>query len=226
MKIAICDDSQLEREIIKKYCTDAGEYNISLFSSGEDFLNCTETFDLLFLDIVMGQISGIDIMRTYETLHSQMMIVFITSHNEKSLETHGRNVIHFLTKPVTSEAIKYCINKVRIIFQKFQIVTINNTNIHCGDILYLKSEPPYTVFYTLDHKNYFSSASLNKWEQFLKDFSFCRINRSYIVNFQNTKEIQLPFLILVTGEHLTISRRRGSSTFKEYKEYKKLQLKI
>ena len=120
MKIAICDDAPITQSTLKKYCMDAGESDITLFSCGEDVLAAEEAFDLLFLDIEMNGLNGIEVMRRFEMTHSHMMIVFCTAHPEKSIETHGKNVINFLTKPVTFYEVMKCIEGHENFLQGFK----------------------------------------------------------------------------------------------------------
>lgn len=225
MNIAICDDSLLDQQIIKQYCEDAGEHNITLFSSGEVFLNNAETFDLLFLDIEMKNLDGIDVMHSFELKHSNMLIVFCTSHQEKSIETHGKNVINFLTKPVTAVEISNCINKARKLFNQFFIITVGDKGLLCGDILYIHVESPYTVFYTKNGKTYFSSNPLQKWIDELQDLPFHRISRSCLVNFQNTLDITKNRLLLCSGKCLPISRRLVTFVADAYKTYHREQMR-
>ncbi len=83
MKIAICDDSPADREKILACVLDAGENDITSFSSGEEFLQSDQIFDLLFLDTELGTLSGIDVMHDFELRHSQMLIVFCSGHRER-----------------------------------------------------------------------------------------------------------------------------------------------
>ena len=225
MKIAICDDSITEQNTIKQYCIDAGEDNVTLFSSGEQFLNSPDSFDLLFLDIEMNELSGIDVMHNFEMKHSDMLIVFCTSHQEKSIETHGRNVINFLTKPVTPMEIERCLMKTRKLSDRFHIIKEDKKELLCSDILYIKVESPYTVFYTKDSSTYLSYNTLQDWMEKLACLPFHKINRSYIVNFQNTLDVVKNQIILCTGERLPISRRLVSLLANEYKTYHREQMR-
>lgn len=225
MNIAICDDSITEQNTIKQYCIDAGEDNVTLFSSGEQFLNCAASFDLLFLDIEMKGLSGIDVMRNFEMKRSDMLIVFCTSHQEKSIETHGRNVINFLTKPVTPMEVERCLMKTRKLSDHFRIIKVDKKEVLCGDILYIKVESPYTVFYTKDGSTYFSYNTLQDWMEKLAILPFHKISRSCIVNFQNTLDVRKNQLILCTGKHLPISRRLSSSLIDEYQTYHREQMR-
>ena len=225
MRIAICDDSEKDQNITKQYCLEAGETNVTLFSSGEELLKSTEEFDLLFLDIEMAGLSGIDIMQNFEMKRSHMLIVFCTTHEEKSIETHGRNVINFLTKPVSPREIMRCIQKTRNLSHQFQIVSLDDTEIVCGDILYAKATPPYTSFYTRNGATHLSLKSLRDWEKSLESLPFYRISRSTLVNFQNTHEVRKELLILNTGERLSISRRLRSSIADLYREYHRKQMR-
>ena len=225
MNIAICDDSITEQNTMKQYCIDAGEHNVTLFSSGEQFLDSTDSFDLLFLDIEMDGLSGIDVMHNFEMKRSDMLIVFCTSHQEKSIETHGRNVINFLTKPVTAMEVERCLIKVRKLSDQFHIIKVDKEELLSGDILYIKADSPYTTFYTKDGKTHLSCHTLQHWMEELATLPFYKISRSHIVNFQNTLDVIKNQLILCTGERLPISRRLSSSLADEYKVYHREQMR-
>ena len=225
MKIAICDDAPMTQSTLKKFCMDAGESDITLFSCGEDVLAADKEFDLLFLDIEMKGISGIEVMRRFEMSHSHMMIVFCTAHPEQSVETHGRNVIGFLTKPASFYEVERYIKKTRKLSACFQIIHIDNQkNLICRDIVYIKAASPYTYVYTKDGVPYISSNSLSKWISILETLPFHKISRSYLVNFQNIHEISHHMLILTTGEKLSISRRLNHDITKKYSEYRTYQM--
>ena len=224
MNIAICDDSLKEQQTMKQYCIDAGENNVTLFSSGEQLLNSCESFDLLFLDIEMEGLSGIDVMRSFEMNRSNMLIVFCTSHQEKSIETHGRNVINFLTKPVAPMEVSRCIQKTRQLSTQFQIINVDKIQLLCGDILYIKAESPYTTFYTANGTTYSSRKTLREWMEELSNLPFYQIGRSHIVNFQNTLAVTKNQVILRTQERLPLSRRLRSAVADEYKQYHRQQM--
>ena len=105
MRIAICDDETIWRQRIQQVVEQAAEKlqisaDITCYGDGNKLLETEEAYDLLFLDIEMEEISGIEIKRTLAERNADTEIVFITSHQERMRETFGPRVIGFLDKPV------------------------------------------------------------------------------------------------------------------------------
>ena len=150
MKIAICDDVIEEQNELQTFCQQLGYCDISLFSCGEDFLNAPDSsqFHLLFLDIEMKGLTGIELKALLEKTNPSIFIVFTTTHEEMMPEAFGRNVISFLTKPLDLNSIKHCLTKATYLQMDFFPIAINDcVFIPCQDILYLHSENKYFLYY-------------------------------------------------------------------------------
>ncbi len=210
MKIAICDDIIDERKRIHDYCRNLGYTNLVLYSCGEELLNSADfsSINLLFLDIEMDKINGIEVKNILERTNPSTFIVFTTTHHELMPEAFGRNVISFLTKPFTERSIKHCLNKATYLTKDFfPIIIDEQVSIPCQDILYLHSENKYTIFYTTDGNSISSRVSLVTWEGKLKEFGFCSISRSTIINLKHYKRTFQKNAILINEIKLPISRR-------------------
>lgn len=210
MKIAICDDIIEERKRIQNYCQNLGYTDLTLYSCGEDFLNSSviSSINLLFLDIEMDKINGIEVKNILERTNPSTFIVFTTTHHELMPEAFGRNVISFLTKPFTERSIKHCLNKAAYLTRDFfPIVIDEQVSVPCQDILYLHAENKYTIFYTTDGNSISSRVSLTTWKDKLKEFGFCPISRNTIINLKHYKRTYQKNAILTNGIKLPISRR-------------------
>ena len=97
MKIAICDDVIEEQNELQTFCQQLGYFDISLFSCGEDFLNAPDSsqFHLLFLDIEMKGLTGIELKTLLEKTNPSIFIVFTTTHEEMMPEAFGHTVSAF-----------------------------------------------------------------------------------------------------------------------------------
>ena len=102
MRIAVCDDQVIYREELIKQCKTILNENTyyGCFDSGECLLHAEEEFDLLFLDIEMTGMDGIQVKDILEQKQSSMKIIFLTSHEERMIEAFGNHVIGFLKKPI------------------------------------------------------------------------------------------------------------------------------
>lgn len=210
MKIAICDDIMEERTRIQNYCKNLGYTDLTLYSCGEDFLNSPEisTVNLVFLDIEMNKVNGIEVKNTLERTNPSTFIVFTTTHHELMPEAFGRNVISFLTKPFTERSVKHCLDKAAYLTKDFfPIIIDEHFSVLCQDILYLHAENKYTVFYTTDGNTISSRDSLTTWKERLKEFGFCSISRNSVINLKHYKRTFQKKAVLTNGMRLPVSRR-------------------
>ncbi len=228
MKIAICDDIESERNTINYYCKALGYNEISLFSSGRDFLESPEidSFNLVFLDIEMDDIDGIEVKNILENTKPYIFIVFTTVHNELMPNAFGRNVISFLTKPFTERSIKQCINKALYLTKDFcPIIIDEKTSVPCKDILYIHAENKYSIFYTTDGKLLYSRNSLKSWSDKLKEFGFCPISRFAIINLKHYQKNIGKKVLISNNTIIPISRRYLQLLEDSFSSYK-LQMLI
>lgn len=208
MKIGICDDIAEEREHIETLCHELGYSDLYLYASGEELLNSPElpSLTLLFLDIEMDGISGIEIKNKLEL--STTFIVFCTTHQDKINSAFGRNVIFFLTKPLTKDAVNSVIRKAAFLSRDFfQIRLEDSDSIACRDILYLKTEQKYTVFHTIDKGNFSSRKPMKSWASELSELGFCPVSRSAVINLKYYQRQDKNLIFLRDGITIPISRR-------------------
>ena len=108
MKIAVCDDSKeiciKITELIRK-CGNAAE--ISVFSCGEALLSSGEDFDIIFLDIEMKKLSGIDTAKKLRSLEEpgghKAIVIFITAFREYMEQAFDVSAFNYITKPIDEE---------------------------------------------------------------------------------------------------------------------------
>lgn len=220
MQIGICDDNTNELERLKELCEKSGFTDICTFTSGNEFLESQSKPDLLFLDIEMDGMSGIELKEFLETDSHQIYIVFYTAHSEWMPEAFGKNVIGFLKKPVSRREVLRCITKATILRKECCILTLEpNLRIYCGQILYIQANGVYSTFVCNNNQKYSIRKPLKDWEDELKEYGFCCPHRSYIVNFQHVETVDANYLTLKNGENLPISRRHAKETKNAYQDY-------
>lgn len=220
MKIGICDDQSEERNLLKKYCHHLGYQNINTYSSGDELLSTPEltSLDLVFLDIEMNGISGIEVKKQLEQLSPTTLIVFSTTHQELMPDAFGRNVIFFLTKPIAEHAVEQCIKQAAYFTKDFYPVVVDkNVTLTCRDILYLQAEQKYTNIYTEDGTTYLTRKALREWKEELSELGFCAISRSAIINLKYYTKLteKNKKVLMQNGVTIPISRHYQSVLRKE-----------
>jgi len=150
LQIAICDDEQFYREKIKylleEYLQAKGMlYTLHLFLSGEDFLEQCENnvrFDIVFLDISMEEVDGIQAAQRIRSFHSDTYIVFVTAFIDYALEGYKVNAVRYLMKDTLEIALEECMNAI---LQKMQVARVTfsflegEKRLYTDNILYVES---------------------------------------------------------------------------------------
>ena len=125
ISIAICDDSvnmltSLD-EGIKDYASrNEKEIRTFLYHDGPDLLNeYTGKFDLIFLDIKMLKMNGVDVAKKIREKDSKVMIIFLTSLMQYALEGYKVNATNYIIKPISSKRLEMELDRcMKVISQK------------------------------------------------------------------------------------------------------------
>ena len=162
LQIAVCDDEQFYREKIKclleQYLHEHHpEYMVQTFSSGSEFLSVQENnvkYDVVFLDISMEQINGIQTAKQIRTFHSDTFIVFVTAFIDYALECYKVNAIRYILKDQLETAVSECMNAILQKMQKKQVVfafSDGERALYTDNILYIESSRHKCIFSYMNH---------------------------------------------------------------------------
>lgn len=228
MKIAICDDQEIYREDILGHCKRVlfeGGVIYRLFSSGEELFESEEEFDFLFLDIEMNGMDGIQVKDILEKQGTKGKIIFLTSHEERMIEAFGSNVIGFLKKPVSDEALQSVVQKMKL-FADRNVVEWESDGrlytVYVEDIQYIEAEDKYT-YVIVGTQKYLVRRSLKEWEAMLPECDFGMANRSCLVNIGLLDRMKSE-IVLEDGKTIPISRKYKKEMEEKYKEYLRRQM--
>lgn len=197
----IIDDEPLAIKLIKTHLGKLESFEVageckSALKAVEYLKN--ENIDLMFLDINMPEITGLDFLKT---LPNPPYVIITTAFREYAIEGYDLDVVDFLLKPISFERFLKAIN--RYIDRTRTTITKNDNNttvnqqkkyihIHDGknifkllpdEILYFEGYGEYVKVITLN-KNYLVRDSLTEFENKLITCNFLRIHKSYIVNLR------------------------------------------
>ena len=244
MKIGICDDHKKERDIIFEYCErffskNEIEHTYVFFSKGEEILNyCNEQnerIDLLFLDIEMEGISGIEVKDKVVKADQVWRIVFVSSHLESMRYSFGTKTIGFVAKPAEQIEIEKWIRVVlEDIKENMEIQLKDCANNECitlklEDMIYFKAEGNYTSLFFFDNQSKKSeklvTKKMGKLEEELKNYPIIRIHKSYMVNLMNVTDVRQQ-ITLTTGEELPIGRSLKEKVYKQYVDYAQAKVRL
>lgn len=209
IKIAICDDSQVELEIIKKKCIiilakHKIPYDIKTFKTGKLLLESENKFDLILLDVEMCEINGIDVKNKIEDNSDNTKIIFISNYQDRVLDAFGKNVFAYIKKNELN-CLEYVLLKLYKNLMDVDIIEINNRNEIIKEIFYLEANSAYTIVH-FDKRTEVVRKNLKDFEIALASHGFYRIHKSYIINLRYIKSISYSCVELINHKSLRISR--------------------
>lgn len=215
-RLAICDDNQADvlylSSFLEKWAEKAEKaLKIESFPSAETFLFQYEeekSFDILLLDIEMGDMNGIELARKIRRENHSVQIIFITGYMEYIAEGYDVEALHYLLKPVTEEKLYGVLDRAaeRLKSKEKELCLAlpgSVTRIALCEIRYLEVRRNYVTIHGAE--DYTVKKTLNELEEEL-DGSFCRTGRSYIVNLHFVKKITRTQVILKDGREIPLSR--------------------
>ena len=214
MNIAILEDNADDAETLKRFIErfyGEGFCAPDCYSEEEDFLSGLHGhgYDLVFLDIVLGDRDGIRVGERVNTLSPSTDIVFISSHPDYFQDVYRARHSWFLTKPLDWDRFEDAMKRISLRMEQswVRIRTKRGTErIAASDILYLESSLKHTVFHMADGTAAEYSALMREIEKQLSDVMFVRIHKSYIVNVRTIARYNSRCVELENGQRLAISR--------------------
>ena len=107
IKIAVVDDERYIREDIKNRIELTGSGAVvDGFPSGEAFLHAGKQYDIVFLDIQLGGMDGIDIARELRQKSENVILIFVTGTKEHVFQAFDVAAFHYLLKPIEPESLR------------------------------------------------------------------------------------------------------------------------
>lgn len=194
----IIDDEPLAIEVIESHIAkiDGIEVTASYQNAVKAFQALREeNVDVLFLDIQMPRLTGIEFLRT---LKNPPKVVFTTAYREYALEGFELDVVDYLLKPISFDRFLKAIDKVFDALHAHQKITVTasgaeearfvfvpvdkrNVKVCLNDILFVESKRDYVLIKTLN-KEVVTHQTLSYMEERLPTSQFLRVHRSFIIN--------------------------------------------
>ncbi len=218
LNCVIIDDEPLAAELLESYAQKIAFLNIlGVYNSASDAIRTIREniIHLLFLDIQMPEISGLEFARIID---KDTRIVFTTAFSQYAIDGYKVNALDYLLKPISFEKFLETSNKAldwfesqtkqksmvqdRYVFLKSEYKL---QKINFDDILYVEGLKDYVKIYLKDTtKNVMSLMNMKKIEEYLPKPEFMRIHRSYIVHMKEVEMIDR-FRMVIGNQYLPIS---------------------
>lgn len=236
IRCLVVDDESLARKLLADYIGKIPD--LELVATCENPIQAkkilsTEPVDLLFLDIQMPEITGVEFLRT---LKNKPLTIFTTAYSEYALEGYSLDVIDYLLKPIPFERFFHAVSKAQdyLTYRESNVAKQNMDEakekhsyifvkadykiikICYEDILYIEGMKEYVRIHTAD-KKITTYQSLQKLTEILPANIFIRVHKSFIVNMDKIDSIDNT-VIIINDEVIGIGRSYREAFFKKINE--------
>lgn len=189
-------------------------------------------YDVVFIDIEMPGIGGLDIAKAVKELPSPPHVVFVTAYSEHAVRAFEVEATDYLVKPLSEDRLRAAVDKVRRLptarsmaapasmAPKVSRLPVEKSGkkllVPIEDIIFITSKDDYSFIHTHEQR-YLSSTSLGSLEKRLASEAFYRVHRGFVVNLHKVLEIVPMYggtyvLVVSDAQHtrVPVSRRRAA----------------
>lgn len=228
IKIAIVEDEEEAfrslQSVLERWSEESGQRTeIVSFQNAFDFLETDSKFDLVFMDIELPHMDGMEAAKKLRERDSVVLIVFITNMQQYAIEGYSVSALDFILKPIGYRALKSLMEKVvRILMKRDgRAITVKSAGgtrrVEISSIEYVEVFKHKLTFHTIEG-NFDAWGTLTELEKMPEFCDFARCNSCYLVNLQYVNSIYGEE-ITVGGETLKMSRLRKKDFMEIFAKY-------
>jgi DNA-binding LytR/AlgR family response regulator len=183
------------------------------------------TYDVVFLDINMPDLSGMDAARELATWPSRPAVVFVTAHDDHAIQAFTVDAVDYLLKPISEDRLARCVQRLAALrgdvrrggpgdLQKVPVIRRGETLLlDHEDVLYAEAERDTSWIHTAAGERLLSARSMRELEDALPATVFFRVHRSHLVNLRRVSAVETiapgrTGVRLVDGTVLEVARRQ------------------
>lgn len=228
IRIAVVDDDEIFLDQMDAYIAQyAAERNRTIeterFLEGSRLLEAQHSFDIIFLDIEMKEIDGIETARHIRETDKDVVLVFITNMAQYAISGYEVDALDYILKPINYYTFSIRMDRAVSHLKKHRSreILLNLANgikrVQTDDIYYIEVQNRTLCYHTKEDK-FTVHGTMSAVEKELKDYHFIRCNHWYLVNLQHVMQVE-GNLAVVGEERLEISQRKRSAFLSALMDY-------
>lgn len=229
-RIAVVEDEQQYRDevcqYIEQYATEHQlKFDVTTYTDGQEIVGDVQKhYDIIFFDIEMTLLNGMDAAKVIRERDVNVVMVFITNMAQYAIEGYEVGALDFVLKPIDYYGFSFRLARALGRVQKkqgnleFAINTPGGIKkLNSNDIYYIEIENRFLVYHTAEG-DFSQRGTLQSAEEMFQNYHFVKCNHWYLVNLKYVTEIE-ENIVHVAGSRLEISRRNRAHFLKEVTEY-------
>ena len=201
IKIAIVEDEAAVRDqltdYVRRYTRQYGtEFEVTCFTDGDEILeNYRPAFDIIFLDVEMKRLNGMETAQRIRELDDDVLLIFITNMAQYAIKGYSVGALDYVLKPVPyfafSQQLQKAVNQLARRARHYLAVPVDGgmRRLDTAAIYYMESDGHKVCFYTEDG-DFIAPGALKAFEEKLANRPFARCNSGYLVNLAQVRGVQ------------------------------------
>ncbi len=230
-RIAIVEDEQPCAETLRAYLDQLAvekglSFEICHFKNAVLFLeNYTSDYHLIFMDIRMPYLNGMDAAYHLRELDAEVLLIFVTNMAQYAVKGYSVSAFDYIVKPVTYH--DFALKTLRAIRKlsnmkagpEIVVTTLNGiVRLSADDIRYIETQGHHLIYHMDGDKTHTQYATLASAEGKLEEHHFARCNNCYLVNLKFVQRVK-GYTVLVDGVELQISQPRKKEFLRRFLEF-------
>ena len=230
MKIVICEDEKAFSNVLIEYINEWAKTTsvfVEIFThiTAEKFLyewENSEDYDMIFLDIKMGSMTGMELAQIIRKSNKDIPIVFATNMKEYAIAGYSVDAMQYLLKPVRKEDCFACLDRVYQsdrIKKFFMFNDLDKTfRIPHEDIIYIEKFAHNAVIVTMKNEYTFRKTISQLLEE-LNDNLFVQCHKSYIINIRHIDSLSKSFAVMSNNKEVPVSKNMVKEINEQFYKY-------
>ena len=229
MRILICDDdssiTQSLSQIIKVYFKKkkVNVLDIVTFNDGDSLLSDKSPKDIVFLDVEMPGLNGIETAKELRHMDSNVVIMFITNMAQYAIHGYEVEAVDYVLKPLSYADFAMKVQKALRYIARNEDANVKlctkdgMIHLSVSDIYYIEVRSHYLIYHTTREEYMVRGVMKETEEQFAK-YHFARCSHGYLINLKYVQSVN-GNIVTVAGEEITLSRSKKNDFMEAFARY-------
>ena len=228
-RIAIVEDEAAVREqlagYVQRYTRQYGtQFEVTMFTDGVEILeDYRPVYAIIFLDVEMQHLDGMETARRIRELDSDVLLIFITNMAQYAIRGYAVDALDYVLKPISyfafSQRLERAIGRMKRRARRYMTIAIRGgaQKLDISRILYVESQGHNLIFCTADGEHT-TTGTMREVEEKLENYGFYRCNKGCLVNLEHVDSVR-DGCAMVNGQALPISRGRKNDFLAALTDY-------
>lgn len=211
IKCAICDD-QIEdikkiKDMVLKYneSNNINNFSIDCYYDGMSLISQITKYDLIFLDIELNNLNGIELIKNFITIDTKLNIILVSNSTIYLSDGYDIRPLSYLIKPIDEKKFNYVMDSYFKLIYSEKTIKCNGINININDILYIEASNKKTHVF-LTNNSYTTLKTVTELSKELDAFSFFKCHNAFLVNLNYVLQINSNEVKLTNNQTLPLSK--------------------